>query len=321
MDYETTRFVLQRVNPIFGTEIHSDILAVTQRLLQRGVATPCLVFTDSARPFLESEENGVWRLLTWAPGKTFVRTERPELAQSAGALLARFHGALAGFDYTFKNRRTGSHDTEKHVQGLIEALDAHQQHSAAPEVDRLMSPVLRRLNDLPRFSDFPRRPVHGDPKISNLLFDASDRAHCMIDLDTLQRMPTVLELADALRSWCNLGREDEEAPGFDVPRFEAAITGYLSNAEQEFLRRDEVEAIPVATELVCLELATRFAADALNERYFAWDASKFSSRTVHNLARARNQIMLADSVRKQQKHLKSYLREAHERLAGSGAIP
>ena len=47
---------------------------------------------------------------------------------------------------------------------------------------------------------------------------------------------------------------------------------------------------------ICLELAARFLADALNESYFAWDPERFSSAADHQLARASNQLDLAGAV-------------------------
>ncbi|MBL8945157.1 MAG: hypothetical protein JNK45_18470, partial [Myxococcales bacterium] len=45
-----------------------------------------------------------------------------------------------------------------------------------------------------------------------------------------------------------------------------------------------------------LELAARFAADALRERYFGWDASRFPARGEHNLVRAKGQWSLHAQV-------------------------
>ena len=43
---------------------------------------------------------------------------------------------------------------------------------------------------------------------------------------------------------------------------------------------------------ISLELAARFCADALNERYFGWDAERFAGRGEHNLHRAHGQHSL-----------------------------
>ena len=50
-------------------------------------------------------------------------------------------------------------------------------------------------------------------------------------------------------------------------------------------------------ERICLELASRFCADALRESYFGWDAERFPSHGYHNLVRARGQLDLHRQVR------------------------
>ena len=47
---------------------------------------------------------------------------------------------------------------------------------------------------------------------------------------------------------------------------------------------------------ISTELAMRFAADALNESYFGWNAERFPSRGDHNLVRAQGQANLARAV-------------------------
>ena len=47
---------------------------------------------------------------------------------------------------------------------------------------------------------------------------------------------------------------------------------------------------------VSVELAARFAADALNESYFGWDATRFPGRGEHSLLRARGQFSLHAAV-------------------------
>ncbi len=62
-------------------------------------------------------------------------------------------------------------------------------------------------------------------------------------------------------------------------------------------------------ELIALELASRFAADAVNESYFAWDRERFDSAGAHNLQRAENQWSLATSVREQRAGLEAIVAE------------
>jgi len=140
----------------------------------------------------------------------------------------------------------------------------------------------------------PRRLIHGDLKVSNLLFDG-DAVCGVIDLDTMGWSSLDIELGDAMRSWCNPGREDDPQPQFDVGLFAAAMQGYMP-VVGPWLQPAEVAALVPAVQRIALELAARFACDALNESYFGWDASRFASRGEHNLVRARNQWQLARQI-------------------------
>ena len=59
---------------------------------------------------------------------------------------------------------------------------------------------------------------------------------------------------------------------------------------------DERRALLLGVEWVSLELAARFAADALRESYFGWDAARFPGRGEHNLVRARGQWSLHQAL-------------------------
>ena len=88
----------------------------------------------------------------------------------------------------------------------------HGEHAAVRELADRVFALAERLPVLPAAAD---RVVHGDPKISNIVFARdTNRAVCLIDLDTLTRMPVALELGDALRSWCNPVSEDAATAAF-----------------------------------------------------------------------------------------------------------
>ena len=70
-------------------------------------------------------------------------------------------------------------------------------------------------------------------------------------------------------------------------------------AAEDVLTAAERRALPAGLETIALELSARFCADALRESYFGWDSARFGSRGEHNLVRARSQLSLAASVRRQ----------------------
>ena len=290
-------FILQRVAPIFAPEIHRNIVAVTERLAARGLTTPLLVPAADGRPWADLGEGGIWRVMTRIAGISVDAVQGPAQAEAAGALVARFHGALADLPFVFEAPRQGVHDTPAHLRALAGALAERRGHRLHSEVAGLAAEVEARLAAMPALGEARAWVTHGDLKISNLLFEEGDpgRALCLVDLDTVGRMPLWQELGDAWRSWCNPRGEDVAAAEFDLEIFAASLRGYLG-ALTAALRADERAALASAPERIALELCARFAADALNERYFGWDAGRFPAAGEHNLLRARGQLALARSA-------------------------
>lgn len=290
------RFVLQRLHPIFPAEVNDDIEAVTAHLARKGLLTPRLVRSKDGNSWYRSADGGIWRVLTYIDGVTRHAIGTPAQAREAGRVLAEFHRAVADLDYRFKNTRLGVHDTPRHLHALRTALKECANHRHIAEIAELAARVLEMAARLPALPMAADRIVHGDPKISNIMFERdSDRALCMIDLDTLARMPIALELGDALRSWCNPVAEDARTAGFSLPLFTAAVEGYAA-AAGGFLTPSEWGAIPNATFTISVELAARFCTDALRESYFGWDPHKYESASAHNQARTRNQLQVAENV-------------------------
>jgi Ser/Thr protein kinase RdoA (MazF antagonist) len=288
--------ILQGVNPIFPAAVNDDIDAVTKHLQSKGLTTPLLIPSSSGSRYLANDGN-IWRLLTRIPGETHESLATDSEAAEAGRVLGAFHRALGDFDQPLRSGRPRVHDIDRHLRNLRATLLAHDPHRAWPEVAALSERIFEHVQRLKTQPELPDRLVHGDPKISNVIFDRG-RAVCLIDLDTLARTAVALDLGDALRSWCNPAGEDAADAWFSIERCSAALTGYRDGAS-EFLLAAEWQAVPEATLSIALELAARFAGDALNESYFGWDAGRFTCASEHNLARARAQLNLAESIAEQ----------------------
>lgn len=297
------RAVLQRVNPIFPPVIHENILAVTQRLADAGLVTPRLVPTREGRPCLElgpgaTGDGGaaVWRVLTHVDGASFDVVASVAQARAAGALIARFHRALDDLRHPFAGLRGGVHDTPRHLERLEQAVAAHPRHRLVGEVGALATAIGAAAAALPALPELPARVCHGDLKFNNLLFAgaagaARDEALCLIDLDVVGPLPLAFELGDAWRSWCNRAGEDDPQAVLDLEIFRASLAGYRDGLGRA-LGTEERRALLLGVEWISLELAARFATDALVESYFGWDAARFATRGQHNLVRARGQWSL-----------------------------
>ncbi len=290
--------VLQALSEIFGPGLQEDLDAVTEHLAARGLLTPRLLRAADGQLTLVHRKRR-WRLWRYVPGRTLDRLESAPQAQAAGRLVAEFHRALLDLNHQFLSARLGVHDTPAHMDRLSAALARHAEHPEFARVQPLAEDILTRYAQLPSVPVTPERIVHGDLKISNLVFDTDGAtARCLIDLDTVGPMALPLELGDAMRSWCNTSTEDDSAATFSVDYLQAAMAGYAS-VGREFITATEWQAILPATLTITVELAARFCADALNESYFAWDSARFRSASSHNQARARGQLALAASLQSQ----------------------
>lgn len=305
--------VLQRLHPVFGAHVHVDIEAVTLHLQQRQIETPRLLRNRSGALWLEVNADGgrhVWRASSYVEGVTLHRSSDRAQLGSAAELLGRFHGGLLDLRHEFVHIRP-LHDTRQHLAKLETAL-ASERGRADGEARELGEQILQHARGVCLdFSAFPLRVLHGDPKLSNVLFQCGDptRARCMIDLDTLGRGYLAYELGDALRSWGNRAGEDQLEADFDPEVLRAVIAGY-ARARPAAISGEEICSAVSGLETVSLELASRFAADAILDSYFGWDATRYPTRRAHNLVRARGQFSLARAVQRQTAALQSIARQA-----------
>jgi hypothetical protein len=111
-------------------------------------------------------------------------------------------------------------------------------------------------------------------------------------------MPLPLELGDAFRSWCNPAGENAAETHFSAELLYAAASGYARHSSG-WITKTEVLSVVPATLTICVELAARFCADALNENFFAWDPGRFGSHSEHSEVRAAGQLALSESLRSQ----------------------
>jgi Ser/Thr protein kinase RdoA (MazF antagonist) len=306
------RFVLQRLNKVFPPEVNVDIDALTRHFALQGAVTPRLMPADNGDLWVADGER-VWRMLNFVPGDCFDRLESEEQAAAAGALLGAFHREVRGLELELHNGRLGVHDTARHLQALRDALEQHRDHRNFKAVSVLADEIFAAAGALPELPALPDRLVHGDPKISNLVFDSSTGAGvCMIDLDTLAHMPLPLELGDAFRSWCNPRGEDTYDSEFRLDLFAAAVAGY-AGVTSAFLLPAEWQSFVTASRIIMIELAARFATDALNESYFGWNSLKFADASAQNQVRAAGQLQLYESLTSQNEAAEKIV---YEKFAG-----
>jgi Ser/Thr protein kinase RdoA (MazF antagonist) len=290
-----TDLILQRVNPVFDPSVQNDIYAVTSHLRDVGIPTIQMIATLEGAAFLDTDDE-VWRLTRFIEGETRERMENMQQAREAGRVLGAFHRGMRSYSGGLSHSRMNVHDFSLHLQRLDMALLRFTDHRSHAQVATLAAHIVETAAEIRDFPPTRNVFVHGDPKISNIIFD-NDAAVCLIDLDTLTTMPIELEIADALRSWCNVEAEDSPNARFSREVFVAACEGYGG------IDREIADILPDATAKIAVELAARFCTDALEERYFGWDDSRFETSSDHNQQRCQAQLTLAADILRQRSEL------------------
>ena len=319
------QFVLQRLNT--GIFSRPDLVMANLAMLcnhtgQRGWPQPDqprrwelprLVPTrlseagSAVRPWLE--RNGeCWRLLTYVPDTICHElVSNPELAAEVGRALGGFHRLIHDLPCDrLHDTLEGFHVTPGYLAAYDELLAARKlpfdaaerQCHGAIEARRSLAPVLEEALASGRLS---LRPIHGDPKVNNVLLDRrTGRAVTLVDLDTVKPGLLHYDIGDCLRSGCNPAGEDAtalDAVHFDLALARPMLAGYLELA-RPILTDADLDLVVDAVRLISFELGLRFFSDHLaGNRYFKCRHPR------HNLDRALVQFRLTDSIEAQQQDL------------------
>ena len=138
------------------------------------------------------------------------------------------------------------------------------------------------------------RPIHGDPKVANIMIDDdTGKGTCIIDLDTVKPGLVHYDFGDCLRSCCNPAGEEEldlSQVYFDTDLCAAIVRGYMHFAK-EFLTEADCYYQYDSIRLLPLELGIRFFAD-----FIAGDIYFKTRYEGQNLNRALVQLKLCESV-------------------------
>lgn len=304
------QYIIQRLHPVLASQaIAKDFLAVTKYLAEQEFPTPECVLTKKG-DVLVKDGKYRWRMQTRISGVTVHTLKDRAMAKEAGEMYARFHRVLDNFEYKFKSTKI-LHETEKEYQRFLDVVDPYlsgEKEVLGERPDEVIRLAKQIKQELPKYflpNTLPLRVIHGDPKVSNILFDRNGKAKAIIDLDTCNRRPLLVELGDAFRSWCG-NEEDDPKNKFCLRMFQSAWLGYKKGADG-FMTKEEKKHLPKAIGTITLELASRFLRDYFTDNYFGWDASRYDSRRAHNLARCKGQMIEFEDYKKKLPKIRAML--------------
>ena len=261
-----------------------------------------------------STDGEAWRLLSFVEAaESFDTVQSSEHAHQVGRALGTFHQLIHDLPAErLADTLEGFHITPGYLadyhqvreQSQVELCAENRWCQAFVAEREELAPVLEQAKEAGRLQ---LRPIHGDPKVNNVMVCASTgQAVALVDLDTVKPGLIHYDIGDCLRSGCNpLGEEthDLEAVAFDLALCRAMLGGYLSQG-RSFLTEGDIAHLYDAIRLIPFELGLRFFSDHLaGNVYFK------ASHSRHNLQRALVQFRLVESIEAQEGEIRALIAE------------
>lgn len=305
---EIKRYILQKINKNTFKEVDKlmrNIRLVTEYLnnivvnsggnIERDVLT--LVNTDNGESYYMDKDGEYWRAYVLIENTIgYAIAESRDMFEDAGRAFGTFIRNLSGFPAEELYEVIANfHNTESRFNDFKKALATNydnRKDNAKDEIEFVLSregytsKVVSKL----RNGKLPLRVTHNDTKLNNVLMDVNtNKAVCVIDLDTIMPGSLLYDFGDAIRSGCNTGLEDEKdlsKVSFDINLFESFAKGFLEGIGDN-ITKEEQELLPFAGILMTYECGMRFLGDYLNgDVYFKTQYAE------HNLVRCRTQFKL-----------------------------
>lgn len=228
----------------------------------------------------------------------FEYADSPQLAAQGGKGIGKFQAMLADMKEPLADILPGFHNMRFRFgqwDQVLEKDPVGRKSQVQEEINWIESRRKEMLDFWAKAEtgEIPTRVTHNDTKISNILFDKQGNVLCVIDLDTVLSSICLNDYGDAIRSYANAGKEDDENLDnvyIKMDIFEGYTSGYLSETKV-FLTPAEVENLAFSAKYITFEQVLRFLMDYIDgDNYY-----KVKDDT-HNLVRTRAQYKLLQSM-------------------------
>lgn len=329
---EEKKYILQYVNtnvfpnlPELMTNIKKITKYMNEKALEKGenIDRLTLKMIDTLDDNPSSIYNQNWRMEEFIDNtKTYLTTESTEILTEAGKAAGKFQKHLDGFPAEELYEIIPKfHYTPNRVNQLKEALSNEENKTKRSERFKIAKEAIGFLTDENRINktniitnklqskEIPLRVTHNDTKLSNILFDKdTNKAVCLIDLDTVMPGALVYDFGEGLRTGITTAKEDEQDVSkiyADINRFEAFTKGFLSEVK-DIITEEEIKLLPLGLWMMTYENAIRFLADYLNgDVYFSVDKDIEN----HNLIRAKTQMELLKQIEEKEDEMKGVIKK------------
>ncbi|OCA78270.1 serine kinase [Chryseobacterium contaminans] len=187
---------------------------------------------------------------------------------------------------------------EKRIADYKKALEnaaLHLKENAKTEIEitnQLIS-LLDQWIEMEKNNQIPKRIIHADVKISNILFDQNHQPLAVIDLDTMMISTILYDFGTMIQSYTNTTNEDDGSAenNFNREMYEVVKEGFLFYLKEK-LTPEESAQLDYAAQVAIYIQEVRFLTDYLNGSIYY--STKYPE---HNLDRTKNQLELLKGLR------------------------
>lgn len=301
--------ILQKINKyVFKKpwELMDNAVRITEHLRKKiaenggDVSRETLTFfpTLTGDSFTVAPDGEYWRLVEYIDGATcYDEVSGEKVFREAGRGFGRFQRYLADFPAdSLYETIPDFHNTRSRFNNLMAGSTSPRAENAAKEI--------AFYKEREHYADFEAeeykkgnlklRVTHNDTKLNNVMIDdATGKALCVLDLDTVMPGFAINDFGDAIRFGASTAAEDEpdlSKVELSVSMYKAFEGGFLEEIG-ESLTDSELKLMPAGARNIIFEQGMRFLTDYLmGDVYFKVDYPE------HNLVRARTHIKLLEEV-------------------------
>lgn len=298
------KFILQKINKQVLKNPNSLILNhlhINYLLESSGYLYEIVNLVPSIKKeYLVYDENfDPWRMLSYIEDSvTFSKVSNAAIAYEAAKTFSHFLAQINSKELPsleeiipdFINFEKRMHDYKAALENANEELKIKAKKEI--QIVNLFENLPLKWIELVKENQLPKRVIHADPKISNILFNKNNEALAVIDLDTLMISTILYDFGDMVRSYCNTKNEDEATTSnnFNSEIYKSVKNGFHFHLKDN-LSTIELENLDYAAKVVVYIQAVRFLTDYLNgSTYYSIQYPE------HNLDRTQNQLQLLKSM-------------------------
>ncbi len=335
--FSEERAILQRLNSkVFPSpqDVVSNMKVVTEHAHERLEAEahmsdriwqlPRVIPSRDGNDFFVDSDGEYWRAISLiASAHAYEQIQNIEHAHEAGIVLGHFQRIINDIPVDkLCDTLPGFHITPQYLEKMDKALatpDGQARLKSSADAEHCFRFIQKRrdwanvLESARERGELFARPIHGDPKVANIMIDdETGKGTCIIDLDTVKPGLVHYDFGDCLRSCCNASGEetlDLSRVVFDTDLCESIVRGYMTHA-RDFLTDADLYYQYDSIRVITFELGVRFFAD-----FVAGNVYFKVQHEGQNLNRALVQLKLCESIETRE----SAIRKLLSKLAATNA--